>query len=62
MLAVGALVFELCSIGGMMWLTVPIFLALTAVAVFVWLRILGNSDDIASQHKDLLIATLMKAD
>ena len=61
-LAVGALVFELCSIGGMMWLTVPIFLALTAVAVFVWLRILGNSDDIASQHKDLLIATLMKAD
>ena len=46
----------------MMWLTVPIFLALTAVAVFVWLRILGNSDDIASQHKDLLIATLMKAD
>ena len=61
-LAVGALVFELCSIGGMMWLTVPIFLALTVVAVFVWLRILGNSDDIASQHKDLLIATLMKAD
>lgn len=61
-LAVGALVFELCSIGGMMWLTVPIFLALTVVAVFVWLRILGNSDEIASQHKDLLIATLMKAD
>jgi ABC-2 type transport system permease protein len=61
-LAVGALVFELCSLGGMMWLSVPIFLALTVVAGFVWLRILGNADDIASQHKDLLIATLMKAD
>jgi ABC-2 type transport system permease protein len=61
-LGVGALVFELCSIGRMMWLTVPIFLALTAVAVFVWLRILGNCDDIASENKDLLIATLMKTD
>jgi hypothetical protein len=37
-------------------------LVLAAVAVFVWLRILGNSNDIASQHKDLLIATLMKAE
>jgi ABC-2 type transport system permease protein len=61
-LAVGAAVFEICSIGGMLWLAVPSFLVLAAVAVFVWLRILGNSNDIASQHKDLLIATLMKAE
>ena len=59
---VGALVFELCSIGGMLWLAIPIFLALAAIATFVWLRILGNSGDIASQHKDQLIATLMKTE
>ena len=55
-LGVGAAVFELCSIGGMLWLAVPVFLVLAGVAVFVWLRILGNSDEIASQRKDLLIA------
>lgn len=61
-LAVGAAVLELCSIGGMLWLAIPSFLVLAAVAVFVWMRILGNADDIASQHKDLLIATLIKAE
>ena len=60
-LGVGVAVFELCSIGGMLWLAVPVFLVLAAVAVFVWLRILGNANEIASRNKDLLIATLMKA-
>jgi ABC-2 type transport system permease protein len=62
LLGMGALVFELCSLGGRVWLAVPVFLALAAVATFVWLRILGNSDQIASQRKDQLIATLMKAE
>jgi ABC-2 type transport system permease protein len=62
MVGVGAAVFELCSIGGMLWLAVPIFLALAAIAVFAWVRILGNSDEIANRNKDLLIATLMKAE
>jgi ABC-2 type transport system permease protein len=62
MVGVGALVLELCSIAGMLWLAVPLFLALAGVAMIVWLRILGNSDDIAARRKDLLIATLMKTD
>jgi ABC-2 type transport system permease protein len=61
-LGVGAAVFEICSIGGMLWLAIPALLVLAAVAVFVWLRILGNADEIASQRKDLLIATLVKAE
>ena len=61
-LGVGAAVFLLCSSFSMMWLTVPIFLALAAVAVLVWLRILNNSDGIANQRKDLLIATLVKTE
>ncbi len=61
-LGVGAAVFALCSLGGMAWVAVPAFLVLAAVAVLVWLRILSNADEIASRNKDLLIATLMKAE
>jgi hypothetical protein len=46
----------------MVWLAIPVFLALAAIATFAWLRILGNSDDLASRHKDQLIATLIRAD
>ena len=62
LLGVGAAVFEVCSICGVLWLSVPIFLVLAGVAVFVWLRVLGNSDNLASKRKDLLIATLMKTE
>jgi len=61
-LGVGAAVFELCSFGGMAWLAVPAFLVLASAAVFVWLRILGNADEIACRNKDLLIDTLMMAE
>ena len=59
---VGVAVFELCSMEEMLWLAIPIFLMLGAIATFLWLRILGNSDKIASEHKDQLIALLMKAE
>jgi ABC-2 type transport system permease protein len=61
-LAVGVAVYEACSLGGVPWLAIPVFLALAAIAVFVWLRILRNADDIAARRKDQLIATLMKAE
>jgi ABC-2 type transport system permease protein len=61
-LAVGAAVYGLCIFGGVLWAAAPVFLVLAAAAVFVWLRILGNSGEIASQYKDLLIATLIKAE
>jgi ABC-2 type transport system permease protein len=62
LLGVGALVFELCSLGGVLWVAVPAFLLLGAIAVVVWLRILGNADEMANQRKDLLIAKLMRAE
>ena len=61
-LGVGAAVFALCSMNDRLWVAIPVFLVLASIATFAWLRILGNSDDIASQRKDLLIATLMKAE
>jgi ABC-2 type transport system permease protein len=62
LLGVGTLVFELCSLGGVLWLAVPVFLVLAAIAVAVWLRILANADDLANRRKDTLIAILMKAE
>ncbi len=61
-LGIGAAVFALCSLSGMLWLAVPALLVLALVAASVWFRILRNSDHIARRHKDRLIATLMKAD
>lgn len=61
-LGVGAAVLELCSLGGVLWVAIPVFLALAVIAGFIWIRILCNSDQIASERKDLLIATLMKAE
>lgn len=61
-LGIGAAVFELCWLGGMLWLAVPIFLLMAVLAVFAWLHILGNSDELARRRKDQLIATLMKTE
>jgi ABC-2 type transport system permease protein len=61
-LGVGAAVFVLCWVFDKPWLAVPVFLLLAAGAFFVWLRVLGNVDAIASQRKDALIATLMKTE
>jgi ABC-2 type transport system permease protein len=61
-LGLGALVFWVCWSLKSRWLPVPIFLALAAGALFVWTRVLHYSDDNANQHRDSLIATLMKAE
>jgi ABC-2 type transport system permease protein len=61
-LGFGAAVFQICFFSGVLWMAIPSFLVLAVVAVAVWLRILGNSDDIAAQRKDMLLATLMKAE
>ena len=62
LMAVGVVVYLACSMGGVPWLAIPMFLALTGIAVFVWLRILANADNLAAEHKDQLILTLMKAE
>jgi ABC-2 type transport system permease protein len=59
-LAVGASVFALCWFLERMWLAVPMFLLLAVGAVYVWRRVLDNSDAIANERRDELIATLMK--
>jgi len=59
-LAIGASVFALCWFLERMWLAVPIFLLLAVGAVFVWRRVLDNSDTIANERRDALMATLMK--
>jgi ABC-2 type transport system permease protein len=59
-MAVGAVVFWLCWFFHTPWMAVPVFLALAGVAVFAWLRGLGNVDRLANQRRDSLLATLMK--
>jgi ABC-2 type transport system permease protein len=61
-IAVGASVFAFCSLAEKLWLAVPIFLLLAAVAAFVWTRVLNHSDQMANGRRDLLIATLMKTE
>jgi ABC-2 type transport system permease protein len=61
-LGVGALVFWLCWSLKIPWLAVPIFLALSVGAFFVWMRVLRYSDENANQRREFLIATLMKAE
>lgn len=62
LVAVGALVYLLSKVVHMPLIAIPIFLFLGAVATFVWLRIVGNADNIANQNKEQLIAALTRAD
>jgi ABC-2 type transport system permease protein len=62
LVGVGALVYIFCSVVHMPLLAVPIFLALGGIAAFLWLKILGNADNLANQRKDQVIAVLTKAD
>ena len=61
-LGAGALVFWFSWYLQDRWLPVPVFLVLAAGAFLVWTRVLHFSDDNAMRRRDLLIATLMKAD
>lgn len=60
LVGIGALVFWLCWWFDVRWLATAIFLVLAAIAAFVWMRVLRNSDALASRRKDHLIATLVK--
>jgi ABC-2 type transport system permease protein len=61
-MAVGAVVFALCWLFHTPWMDVPAFLALAGAAVFVWLRGLGNVEQLANQRRDSLLGTLMKTE
>ena len=62
LLGVGAAVFVLCVYFGRLWLAVPIFLVLAVGAVYAWVRVLGNADAMANRRRELLLATLAKAE
>jgi ABC-2 type transport system permease protein len=58
--SVGALVFGLCWYWDNLWIAAPVFVALSGVSVYFWMRVLRNADGMANRHKDSLIETLMK--
>jgi ABC-2 type transport system permease protein len=62
LVAIGALVYEFCSVLDVPLLAVPILLLMGGAAAFVWLKILGNSDNLAQQRRDQIVAALTKAD
>jgi ABC-2 type transport system permease protein len=58
--AIGALVLVPCAIFGRIWLAVPIFLLLAAVALFIYLRVLGSVDRRVQSRMDSLTLEIMK--
>jgi ABC-2 type transport system permease protein len=61
-LGVGATVIAMCGLLGDLWFAVPILLVLAAVAVFAWLKILGDVDSMANARRDLLIGKLARTE
>ncbi len=61
-LAVSAAVFALAWSLHDLWIAAPIFVLLAVGAFFVWSRVLMNVDAMAKDHRDALIATLMKTE
>jgi len=59
-IGVGVGVFALAWVLGNTWLALPIFLVLSAGAVFAWLRVLRNADRMANQRRDTLIGMMAR--
>ncbi len=60
LLGVGAGIVGLCTLFGRLWMAVPVLLMLAGIAIFAWIRVLGNVDAMANEHRDELIAKLVK--
>lgn len=61
-LGLGAAVLALCAFLGKLWLAVPIFMIMAAIAVVAWLRVLGNVDRLANERCEDLVSTLVRAE
>jgi ABC-2 type transport system permease protein len=61
-LGVGAIGFWIGWLFEDQWLATPVFLLLAVGAVYFWMRTLRNSDAMANNRRDALIATLAKTD
>lgn len=60
LIAIAGGVFLLCAKLGRVWMAVPVFLVLAAMASYAWLRVYDAMDIIAAQNKDLLMQTLAR--
>ncbi len=61
-LGIGIGIFALCLFLSRLWVAIPVFLVLAAGAWWAWRRVLGKVDAMAERRKELLIATLVKAE
>jgi ABC-2 type transport system permease protein len=59
-IAVGAAVFAIAWALDRLWITVPVFVVLAAIAFQVWRRVLDNCDSMANKRRDELIEKLAK--
>ena len=62
LLAIGAGVISVCNLLGRPWLAPATLIVCSGVAIFVWLRVLHNSDAMANGRRDTLIALLAKTE
>jgi ABC-2 type transport system permease protein len=58
--AIGALILVPCAFFGQIWLAVPIFLVLAAVALFIYLRVLASVDRMVQSRQESLTLEIMK--
>jgi ABC-2 type transport system permease protein len=61
-LGVGAGVLFLCSLYAKLWLAIPVFVLMGAIAVVVWLRVLAHVDEIAYRQREDLVAELVRTE
>jgi len=61
-LGVGGAVIGLSLFFDALWLAAPVLLVLAVPVIIVWLRVLRNSDALASRRRDDLLAVLAKVD
>ena len=59
-IAIAAVVFVGCARLGRLWMAVPVFLLLAALASYAWLRVYDGLDELAAANKERLIDTLTR--
>jgi ABC-2 type transport system permease protein len=59
-LGVGATVITLCAMVGNIWIASGVFLSLACLSVLAWILVLRNTDELANQRRDTLIARLAR--
>ena len=62
LLAIGGGVFAIGLLEHDLWISTGIFAVLAVVAVLVWLRVLRVAERMANERRDVLIATLARAE